>query len=484
FGDYCRQDVISEREIMRRLSILKVFPLPERERRIWLLDQKINDAGIPTDREFVQKSLTIAERAKAEALEQQKKATGLDNPNSNSQMLAWVRERGFPGNSLRKEPVKIAIEDTTNELTQEARDALIARKVSSSTSYKKLSAILRQLSSDDRLKNQFIFMGSARAGRWSGNAVQFQNLARPEPQFEDLDNLDKARNLILAEDYDGIVKNFGSPLLVVKSCIRSAFVAPKGKRLNVADFSAIETRVGAWLAGCESLMDVFRQGRDPYLAFAVKMYQISYEMLDNWYHSADKEKKILVKGYRQIAKPGVLGCVYRLGPGSWGKNKYGDPIKTGLWGYAENMGIKMTQEKAQEVVRVFRGSYPEIVQLWYSFENAVEKVLRGGKKAEAFVGPNDCVRFDKLNRKDQFPILRMHLPSGRCLHYVDARIEDTTMPWKRINAEGIEESVFKPTLVYSGVNQDTKQWESFVTSNGGKLCLSGDTRVVTDRGIM
>lgn len=498
FGNYCKQDVVTEREIIRRLIAFGVFPLPPQEQRLWILDQKINDTGMPTARSFVIKSLKIAERAKQEALDRVKKATGLDNPNSNSQMLKWVQERGFEGNTLRKEPVALAIEDMTNGLTPEAREVLKARKVASSTSYKKLSAILRQLSDDDQLRNQFIFMGSSRAGRWSGNAVQLHNMARPASIFEDEENLDLARKLIYEDNYQGVVDNIGpllvktkectdvfeAPLLTIKSCIRSAFEAPKGQRLSVADLNAIETRTSAWLAGCEPLLEVFRQKHDPYLDFAVKMTQIPYSVLDADYHGTDKERKAVAKRHRQIAKPGVLGCCYRLGPGGWGRNKYGDPVKTGLWGYAENMGVKMTLEQAQEIVRVYRESYKEIPQLWYAFEEAVKVVLNGGKKAVAFVGPNDCIKIDKLNRKDQLPIMRMHLPSGRCLHYIDARIEDTLMPWKKetVGADGtkIFEDVYKPTLIYAGVNQDTKQWESYVTSHGGKLTENAVQAIARD----
>jgi DNA polymerase len=305
-------------------------------------------------------------------------------------------------------------------------------------------------------------------------------MARPAPEFEEEDNLDAARQLIYAENYQGIVDRFGETLVMpaVKSSIRSGFVASVGHRFNVSDLNAIETRVGAWLAGCRALLAVFaRPDGDPYLEFASKMTGIPYDDLYRDYHykGKDPEKlklKAIAKRHRQMAKPGVLGCVYRLGAGGWGRNKYGDPIKVGLWGYAENMGVHMTLEQSQEVVRVFR-EYEEIKQLWYDFENCVREVLKGPKKATASLGPGGCIKFDKINRKGQNPILRIQLPSGRFLHYIDARIEDTMMPWKQTEiSEGgqpIQVDVYRPTLVYAGVNQDTKQWESFVTSHGGKL---------------
>ena len=476
FGEYCKQDVASERELARRLAAFQVYPLPEREQRLWHLDQKINDRGMPTDREFARKAGAMAMITKNKALDKLKEITKLENPNSDSQMLAWAQSQGYEPNTLRKEYVAFALDDTAGALTDEAREAFEIRKISRSTSYTKLAKIQQQLSPDDQLKDQFIFMGSSRAGRWSSGASQLHNMARPTPDFEEEENLEAARRFIYAEDYDGFVNRFGEKNVMpgVKSSIRSCFVAKPGRRLNVADLNAIETRVGAWLAGCHSLLSVFaRPHGDPYLEFASKMTGIPYEDLDRDIHSTDKKVKAVAKRHRQIAKPGVLGCIYRLGPGGWGRNKYGDPIKVGLWGYAENMGVKMDLETARHVVAMFREAYPEIVQLWYRFEACVSEVLKGSRKATSALGPGDCVKFDKINRKGQNPILRIQLPSGRYLHYIDARLEDTKMPWtKKIVQEDntvVEVDVYRPTLVYAGVNKDTKQWEPFTTSHGGKL---------------
>ena len=475
FGQYCIQDVAAEREIARRLAVFKVYPLPEREQKIWKLDQKINDFGMPTDRSFVKKGFSIGTMASDYAVNKLKVITGLENPKSPKQMLEWVRERGYPDNTLRKEYVTLALDNSEIKLTEEARQALEIRKVANSTSFKKLETIERQLSPDDRLRNQFIFMGSSRAGRWTSAASQLHNMARPTPEFEEEENLDAARGLIYAEDYQGLVNRFGETLVMpaVKSSIRSSFVAPAGRRLNVSDLNAIETRVGAWLADCRPLLAVFsRPHGDPYLELASKLTGIPYEELHQAIHGNDKAKKALAKRHRQIAKPGVLGCIYRLGAGGWGRNKYGDPIKVGLWGYAENMGVKMTLEQAQEVVRIFRESYPEICRLWYRFESCVSDVLKGPKNATSSLGPNGCIKFDKINRKGQNPILRIQLPSGRYLHYVDARLENTKMPWTKkdvVDGKVVETEVYRPTLVYAGVNQDTKQWETHTTSHGGKL---------------
>lgn len=480
FCNYCRRDVEAEREIRRRLTLLGTFPLPQRERKLWIIDQRINDRGIPVDVDFVRKAARLAKRSKEEALQHQNELTGLENANSNSQMLEWVTKHGYKGKSLNKDKVYIALADDNSGLDDLGRQVLKARKEASSTSYKKLDAILRNASADGRLRNPLIFMGSPRAGRWSASAVQFQNFPRPEKQFEDPETLKLARQLIYDEDYGGIRSKFGSVLLTIKSCLRTVFVAPEGRQLVVSDLSAIETRVAAWICQCNSLLDVFRKGRDPYLDFAVKMTQIPYETLERDIKSNDSSIRNLAKAHRQTAKPGVLACVYEMGGGGLKLDKDQEESledgfeiaeedrvyhKTGLYGYAANMGIEMTASKAKEIVDIFRQSYREIPQFWQDAEKAVADVLKEGtSRVKRELGPNGCIKLDKIVLKDRYPILRVLLPDQRHLHYVDARIESVKMPFK--DKEG--KAIWRDCLVYSGQNQITRQW-STVTSRGGKL---------------
>ena len=228
FVAYCLQDVVAEREILRREKLLGAYPLPPLEQKIWLLDQKINDRGIAVDVEFVTKALKLAEREKQEVIESQNKLTGLENANSNSQMSDWIKTQGFEGNSLRKGAVDAALKYNEN-LTPLGRQVLEARKAASSTSYKKLAAILRQVCDDGRIRNQFIYYGSPRCGRFSGSTVQIHNLARPlvlnNHNFEDESVMEEARGLVFKEDYDGLKQKYGSVLLAIKSLIRTAFIA-------------------------------------------------------------------------------------------------------------------------------------------------------------------------------------------------------------------------------------------------------------------
>lgn len=505
FCEYCRQDVIAEEEVGRRLNLLDVFPLPEFERRVWIFDQKVNDRGFPISRVFITNALEGAEAAKKDALDAQNKLTGLKNSNSPSQLLPWVKQRGYPRGTLRKETVELMLKDPDVKLTETCREVLTKRKEAASTTYKKLTTMLRHVSSDDRLRDQFIYMGSARCGRWSSGASQLHNMARPTSEFESVETLDIARALIYEKDFTGVKTRYKSILLTVKSLIRTAFEAPSEQRFNVCDLNAIETRVGAWVAECKPLSDAFiprpgfPKGRDPYLDFAAKMTGIPFEKLWADYNSKDPVIKAVAKQFRQVAKSAVLGAIYRLSGGGWGWGKksykdhqldcdaeeFGkklckcpevrDRIKTGLWGYAENMNVNMTEKEANDAVRIFRNVYLEIGGvpnysegfpggIWYRLEDAVKEVLNG-KNTVRKIGPNGCIQIDKIHIVDRGDILRIMLPSGRYLHYIDARIENTLMPWKDHDGK----DVYKPALVYAGTNQDTRQWESWIQSHGGKI---------------
>lgn len=240
------------------------------------------------------------------------------------------------------------------------------------------------------------------------------------------------------------------------------------------------------------------------------MYGMPFEHLYADYEGWNgKERKGDAKRKRQIAKPGVLGAIYRLAGGGWGlsPNAYKDhgddcnandtytqqngkvkkigkkycscpevrdKIKTGLWGYADNMGVEMSQEQAHEVVRIFRQSYPEICDpklgIWKQLEVAVADVMHPDRpQTVRTIGPNGCVVIDRINIEERHPMMRMRLPSGRYLHYMDARLEPTKMPWKGQDDDGNEIDVFRDSLIYAGTNQKTKRWDIWVSTHGGKL---------------
>ncbi len=261
------------------------------------------------------------------------------------------------------------------------------------------------------------------------------------------------------------------------------------QRFNVADLAAIETRVGGWLAQCKALNDVFvpytdqfgkRQslGKDPYLSFACKMYCCEYDSLYADYKGKNgDDRRGDAKRKRQIAKPGVLGAIYRLSGGELRvaeKDGLTYKIKTGLWNYAELMGVEMTQKQSHDVVRIFRDSYPEICDpkfgIWKLLEIAVTEVMHPNHpNTIRTIGPDGCVVIDRLNIDGRHPMMRMRLPSGRYLHYLDARLEETLMPWKSVDEDGNDVDVYRDSLIYGGMNQKTKQWDAGITTHGGKL---------------
>lgn len=232
FGRYCKQDVSAEMEVLRRAEILGAWPMTDFERQVWCFDQRVNDRGWPVDMDFVHKMYKLATRAKEEALNSQNLLTGLENANSTSQLLPWARERGYPYNTLNKSFVEAALGDAQYRMTDVCRQVLQARLSAGSTSYTKLAAVIRNVCPDSRIRNMFIYLGSSRCGRWSGASVQPHNFPRPSlpknvngADFEDLDTIKEARAMIYAEDYDGIKQKYGNVLEVVKSLLRTIFVA-------------------------------------------------------------------------------------------------------------------------------------------------------------------------------------------------------------------------------------------------------------------
>ena len=486
FGLYCKQDTFVERYIYRMLA--KKFPLPENEMKLWYLDQEINRRGMPLAVHFVENGLKMAEASIAELRKTLIGLTGLENPNSDSQMLAWVQTQGYPFTSMGKALVAQALANP-RDLTPLAQEVLHIRKEFRRSSYKKLDAILPRVSPDGRLRDCFAFMGGSRTGRWAGQDVQFQNLARPDKKVEK--NLDKALALIDAGDFETAKTEFGptiefcgqkkqvpSVIGMVTSCIRSVFQAKDGNILVVCDLSAIENRVLGWLAGCKAILDVFEKGLDPYISFACLMFFIEYAEV--------------TKDQRQVAKPPVLGCGYGLGPGViknpdgtytiiWKcdecmknvelghscfddkGNRKGDLIKTGLLGYAENMGVHLTPEQAFLAHEAFRRAYPEVSQLWWDLEKAAVETIRTGKKTQV-----RFIEFSRAKRKDGTFVLRCLLPSGRSLHYINARV---TTEVKKSRAGNDYE---KHSIYYDGIGHGVgatthKMGWAPVYTYGGKL---------------
>lgn len=427
FCDYCRQDVIAERAILRKL--INKFPLPEIEMRGWYLDQAINERGIPTDPILIQNALHIAEQTKYALELRMKKITGLDNPNSRDQLLEWAKKEKYLYNSMGKVWVQSAI--SGSDISDNCREVFLMRQQASKTSWAKFETIQNIVSSDGRLRNQFSFLGSSRCGRWNGRDVQMLNLSKPTKEIES--KLERVVGLVRLGKYDVIKQEFNNEMDVVSGVVRAAFRAPDGQMFDIADLSAIENRGIGWETNCAAILDVFRQGKDPYKDFAARLYKIPYDAV--------------TKEQRTIGKPGTLGCGYRLSGGEEGVDKWGNPIKTGLWGYSHAMGIFISRDDSHLSVQVFREAFPQVVHAWYDLENAIMDIVCGGPPATV------CkVYFEMVDG-----VLVSRLPSGRCLHYIEPRIDQMEFFGK-----------MKPTITYMGQDSVTKQWIR-ISTHGGKL---------------
>lgn len=473
FGVYCRRDVVAERKVF--LLLRKFFPNLDETFDLWAYDQQINDSGFPLDLDLIDGAIALAKEAKTRLKREMIELSGLSNPGSTPQALAWLRERGYPFASIKKDRVKIAIVDFGDHMTEEALQFLTLRANANKTSVKKFDAMLRAVADDGILRNTLQFCGAGRTGRWAGRVAQLQNLPRPMKRIEK--HLDYVRQLIRDCDYDTLELLFGNVLDVLVSSIRSAIIAPPGKILNVCDLSAIELCVLAWISGCEFWLDVLKKKLDPYKAFGVHYLGKPYEQIS--------------KDERNECKPAALGAGYRLGGGEL-RGQYPDQIKTGLWGYAASMGVELSQAQSKRAVAVYRDLSPEIKQMWYDLENAAR----------------DCIKDQQPRQVGDFtfdiraPFMRIRLPSGRYLFYCRPQVklvrtplyerdEDGNIrydsygePIPELDDNGRPKFMEKGQVSYEGVHQTTKAWVRIET-HGGKLienCLSEETLILTLSG--
>ena len=407
FKEYCKQDVEVERAIRKRLA---AFPIAESEQRLWVLDKRIAARGCRIDRELAENAVRFGERFKAEKTAELKRLKGLDNPNSVSQLKGWLEERtGLTFDSLDKKAVKALLKETTDPLV---REVLRLRAEVAKTSVKKYGAMLDCTCPDGRARGFLRFYGAARTGRWAGALVQVQNL----PQNH-LPDLSEARELVRAGDYELFEMCYGGVQQVLSELIRTAFVPSTGCRFIVSDFSAIEARVVAYLAGEKWRLDVFKNGGDIYCASASKMFGVP------------------------VVKHGVNGHLRQKGKIAELALGYGGSVGALVSMGALEMGL--AEEELQPLVDSWRKSNPNICRFWYDVQNAAMKAAEGE--------PQTLGRF-RFFRKSG--ILFVRLPSGRCIAYVQPRIDE--------NRFG------KPSLTYMGLDQQTKAWTRLETF-GGKL---------------
>lgn len=451
FKEYCVRDVEAEMEIDDALD-RDEYPIPRREWEFYALDQIINDRGLPVDMLFVERAISMSNRRKDELKRQMQKLTGLDNPNSGPQLLPWLQERGYPFDDLRKDSVKkvlTAHEGVVAGLVKPGKDVLAPvltddcvkglklRQQSARTSVRKYDALKNAVGDDGRIRFVFQFDGASRTGRFAGRRFQPQNLTTMR-DIEDINILSMLIDCIKDDDYEGLKLLRKEPLDALAGLVRGAIRVKPGKKLTVCDLSSIESVVIGWVSACERLLNVFREGRDAYKDFATELYNVPYEAVD--------------KTMRKMAKPATLGAGYRLGGGEIKEGK-----RTGLWGYAENMGVEMSRKEAHKSVATFRKVYSEIPKTWYALEDAIKHVIRT-KRPKSVGG----VLFSYAK-----PYLMCHLPSGRVIYYLKPQIRRKPFKFKdRETGETV--TVMKDSISYMGKQQNGSKWIR-IESHGGKF---------------
>ena len=415
FKKYNIRDVEVEQAILAKVRRLEV---PEWDDRLYIADQHINDRGVMVDAELVNNASRFDETYKAQLLEEAREITGMDNPNSPARIKQYnASVTGFKIDSLSKKNMDDY--EVQFKYWKPVQRLLALRKELGKTSNKKYDAVKECVCKDGRVHGLLQFYGAARTGRWSGRLVQLQNL----PQNH-LQSLDFARSLVKQGDLDEFEMNYAHVTQVLSELIRTAFVAKSGCTFHVCDFSAIEARVIAWIAGEKWVLDAFRAGHDIYCETASRMFGVPVEK-----HGVNGE-------LRAKGKVAVLGLGYGGGVGA-----------------LEAMGggkMGLTEEEEREIVVKWRKSNKNIVRLWSTVESAAIAAIKTGRSITINKGITVSYRWG---------MLLITLSSGRTICYPRAKVSTEYGDGMRGDHDIIE---------YEGMNQTTKKWET-IRTYGGKL---------------
>jgi len=421
FVAYNKRDVEVELQIKERLSS---HPVPESVWREYWNDQTINDRGIQIDLPMVRNAIRLDALSQQRLTDALQELTNLDNPRSVQQMKDWLASQGMEMDSLGKKVVAEALRTAPEPL----RTVLTLRQQLAMSAVKKYTAMENAVCADGRLRGMFRFYGANRSGRFSGTIVQLQNLFR-----NSLPDLVQARSLVSRGDYDALEALYDSVPQVLAECVRTAFIPSPGYKMIVADFSAIECRVLAWLAGEQWVLDVFAAGGDIYCETAGRMFHCKVEK-----HGENGE-------LRQKGKQATLSCGYGGAEGAL--------IAMG----ALDAGMK--EEELGPLVAAWRAANPNIVQMWWAVDRAVKTAVK----------EKTITRTHGLTFEYRGAMLYITLPSGRQLSYVKPRIGenrfggesvtymgmDTTKHWSRIESfagkwvENIVQAVSRDILCYA-----------------------------------
>lgn len=416
FREYCKQDVVTETTIYK---ILSRFEIVKQEQKNWALDIEMNAKGILIDEDLIKSALWIDKEIRSKLTKEAKEISGLSNPNSTSQLLNYFRENGIPDlENVTKETVSDLIE---SDISESNKRLLEIRQELAKTSIKKYEAVSVAKGKDNRVRGLLQFYGANRTGRWAGRLVQVQNLPRNY-----IRTLDEARALVKQRNIKGLEMIYGNVSDILSQLIRTAFIPSKDK-LIVADFSAIEARIIAWLAGERWVQDVFATHGKIYEATASQMFGVPIEKIKkgNPEYSLRQKGKIaqLALGYQ-----GSTGAMVAMGA-----------LKMGL-----------NEDELPDIVSRWRNANPNIVSLWYEIENNTLAVMQDGMM-RSFKGLTFSRESDLIYGLDFFVIT---LPGKRKLYY--------PKPFLKENQFG------KQALHYYSVNQTNKKW-GIDSTYGGKL---------------
>ena len=446
FIEYNLQDVVTEQAILEELRAFR--PIPQ-EQRLWSVDQIICDRGIRIDKPFVE-GIVEYDDERAELLKKEaKEISGLENPNSIPQLKKWMASQGETdlANDISKNAVKDAL--SGDFMKADVRRMLEIRQALGKTSTKKYAAMLSSVCRDGRVRGMLQFYGANRTGRWAGRIVQLQNL--PQNHIPDLD---LARELVADRDFDGLELLYGEPAHVFSELVRTAFIPSEGSRFVVTDFSAIEARVIAWLAGEEWRLDVFRNGGDIYCASASKMFKVPVEKHGQNAH------------LRQRGKVAELALGYGGGVGAM---------------RAMDSGHKIPESELPGIVSQWRAASPKITALWSRFEKAATRAVEDHRPAsdpvKVKIKTGVFIEFYTAVAA-KVRCLFIKLPSGRSICYWGARVNNGKS--------------FGDALEYYGVGQQTGAW-TILDTYGGKItenivqatardCLAVKLVEATERG--
>ena len=417
FREYCKQDVVTEFEIESRLSL---FPMPLEEQHQWQMDVWMNAFGVRVDENLIEGALYVDSISTERLTEEAVTLTGLENPNSPAQLLQWLSEHGTALENLQKETVSAALD--RENLPEDVRRILEIRQQLGKTSIKKYVAMDIAKGEGQRIRGLTQYYGANRTGRWAGRMVQMQNLPRNY-----IKTLDYARETVKKKNYDGLRLLYGNVPDTLSQLIRTAFIPSEGNKFVVADFSAIEARVIAWLAGEQWVNEVFATHGKIYEATASQMFHVPLEKI--------------VKGnpeyaLRQKGKVATLALGYQGGSAAL--------IAMG----ALKQGL--TEEELPDIVQRWRQANPRIRDLWYSVENAAIAAMTTAQP-QAINGLIFSLEGDLLYGQT---FLTVRLPSGRKLFY--------PKPFLRENQFG------KMALHYYAIGQQTKKW-GIESTYGGKM---------------